>query len=42
MDLAIKIFANDKTVRSDTVQDLKTLRVNFYQLKPEKENNSFL
>ena len=35
----MQIIANDKTVRSDTVQDIKNLTHNLYQHKPQKENN---
>ena len=35
----MQIISNDKTVRSNTVQDLKILIHNLYQQKPKKENN---
>ena len=41
MELAMQIISNDKTVRSDTVQDLNILTLNPYQHKPRKENNCF-
>ena len=39
MDLAIQTIANDKTLKSDTVEDLKRFTHNLYQHKLKKENN---
>ena len=39
MNLAIQTIANDKTLKSDTVQDLKRFTRNLCQHKLKKENN---
>ena len=40
MDLAIQIIANDKTVRSDTVQDLKEFNSQSLATQAKKKENS--
>ena len=42
MELAMQVISNDKTVRNDTVQDLKVFNLNLYQHKLKKENKWFL
>ena len=36
MDLAMKIFSNDKTVRNDTIQDLKEFNSQFLSTQAKK------
>ena len=42
MELAIQKIANEKTVRSDTVQDLKKFNNQSLATEAKKENNYFL
>ena len=42
MELAIQFISNDKTVRNDTIQDLKEFNQQSLQLKQRKGNNWFL
>ena len=39
MELAMQVISNDKTVRNDTIQDLKELPHNLYRVKPKKGNS---
>ena len=36
MELAMQLISTDQTVRNDTIQDLKILTSNHYQLKLKK------
>ena len=40
MDLAMQIISNDKTVRSDTVQDLKEFNNHFLATPAKKKENN--
>ena len=39
MELAMQIFSNDKTVRNDTVQDLKVFNCQSLSTQATKMNN---
>ena len=41
MDLAIQIISNDKTVRSNTIQDLKDFNSQSLATQARMVNNSF-
>ena len=40
MEVAMQIIPNDKTVRNDTIQNLKEFNQQFLTTQAEKENNS--
>ena len=42
MELAIQLISNDKTVRNDTVQDLKEFNQQSLTTQAKKGNNLFL
>ena len=39
MDLAMQIISTDKTVRNDTIEDLKDFNSHLFQQEPKKGNN---